>query len=68
MPINGLCDPELVLPEQPRRIETVNFNPNVDAILATSSFNTISVWDIIEGKEIFNAQVSRKDPLDVLES
>ncbi|XP_059078882.1 coronin-B-like isoform X3 [Tigriopus californicus] len=56
MPINGLCDPELVLPEQPRRIETVNFNPNVDSVLATSSFNSISVWDIIEGKEVFNAQ------------
>eukprot|EP00095_Tigriopus_kingsejongensis_P005020 maker-scaffold139_size317827-snap-gene-2.28 protein:Tk05020 transcript:maker-scaffold139_size317827-snap-gene-2.28-mRNA-1 annotation:"coronin-7 isoform x3" len=52
----GLCVPELILPEQPRRIETINFNPNVDAILATASFNSISVWDIIEGREIFSTQ------------
>jgi coronin-7 len=50
---DGLSQPELTLPQQPRRVETIDFNPAVDSILATSSFDQVNVWDLIKGEEVF---------------
>ena len=54
MPAGGLTQPELVLPSQPRRVETVNFHPCADSILATTSFDSLVIWDLIQAKELFN--------------
>ena len=50
----GLNQPELVLPSQPRRVETVNFHPTADCILATTSFDSLVIWDLIQAKELYN--------------
>ncbi len=47
--------PELVLPGQPRRVECLAFNPAADDVLASSSGETVSAWDLVEGKEIYNS-------------
>jgi len=49
----NLSIPELTLPEQPRRVETVGFHPTADAILTTSSGTSVCLWDITEGKDVF---------------
>ena len=54
MPVGGLTEPELSLSPQVRRIETVNFNPWADGVLATSSSTGVTVWDLFEGKEMFS--------------
>ena len=54
MPSGGLSQPELVLPAQPRRIETVDFHPGADCILATTSFDSLVIWDLIQAKELYN--------------
>ena len=53
MPAQGLTQPELVLPSQPRRVETVNFHPTADCILASTSFDSLVIWDLIQAKELF---------------
>lgn len=53
MPAGGITQPELVLPSQPRRVETVNFHPSADSILATTSFDSLVTWDLIQAKEVF---------------
>ncbi len=53
MPDTGISDPELTLPQQPRRVETVNFNPSADNVLATSSADAVTVWDVVQGRELF---------------
>jgi coronin-7 len=53
---SGLNQPELVLPSQPRRVETVNFHSTADCVLATTSANSLVVWDLIQAKELFNYQ------------
>ena len=54
MPASGITQPELVLPAQPRRVETVNFHPTADCILATTSFDTLVAWDLIQAKELYS--------------
>ena len=49
----NLSTPELTLPEQPRRVETVGFHPTADAILTTSCGTGVSIWDITQGKDVF---------------
>jgi len=49
-----LTKPEIVLPEQPRRVETVSFHPTADCILATSSGTGITVWNMIDGKTVYS--------------
>ena len=53
MTSTGLNQPELVLPSQPRRVETVNFHPTADCILATTSFDSLVIWDLIQAKELY---------------
>ncbi len=57
---DGLSEPELVLASQPRRIETVDFHPTADNILATSSANFLVLWDLVQAQEIFSFAVSLK--------
>jgi len=52
----GLSQPELVLPAQPRRIETVAWHPTVDCILGSTSHDNLVIWDLIQAKELYNFQ------------
>ena len=52
----GLSQAELVLPSQPRRVETVCFHPTADCILASTSFDSLVIWDLIQAKELYNFQ------------
>jgi len=54
--LSGLSQPELVLPSQPRRVETVCFHPTADCILASTSFDSLVIWDLIQAKELYNFQ------------
>ena len=58
MPSNGINTPELTLTEEQRKIETLNFNPAVDNILASSSHDTLNLWDIIAAEKIYSFEVS----------
>lgn len=42
----SLDKPELVLPEQTRRVETVCWHPTADLVLASTSGTGVSVWDL----------------------
>ena len=50
----NLSTPELSLPEQPRKVETVGFNPAVHGILSSSAGTSVSAWDLTTGSEIFD--------------
>ena len=58
MPQNGINTPELTLMEDARKIETINFNPAVDCVLATSSQDALNLWDIIAAEQIYSFDVS----------
>ncbi len=53
LPAGGLNQPELVLASQPRRVETVTFHPSADCILASTSFDSLVIWDLIQAKELY---------------
>ena len=53
MPQGGISTPELTLTEEQRKIETLNFNPAVDCILASSSHDTLNLWDLISAEQIY---------------
>ena len=57
MPPQGINTPELTLTEQERRIETLNFNPTADCILASSSNDTLTLWDLIMAEELYSFDV-----------
>ena len=57
MPEQGINTPELTLTEQQRRIETINFNPTADCILASSSDDTLTLWDLIVAEELYTFDV-----------
>ena len=44
--------------EDARKIETINFNPAVDCVLATSSQDALNLWDIIAAEQIYSFEVS----------
>lgn len=52
----GLSQPELVLPSQPRRVETVAWHPTADCILGSTSYDSLVIWDLIQAKELYNFQ------------
>ncbi len=52
---SAAVSPELVLPGQPRRVECLSFNPAADAVLASSSGETVSAWDLVCGKDVYNS-------------
>jgi len=54
------------LARQPRRVETLNFHPNADCILASTSGESVSIWDVSEGKEAFNDASSHTDEIHSL--
>jgi len=45
----SLNAPEVTLPEQSRRVETVGFHPAVHGVFATSCGPSVSVWDVAGG-------------------
>ena len=58
MPSSGINTPELTLTEDSRKIETLNFNTAVDGILASSSHDTLNLWDIIAAQPLYSFDVS----------
>ena len=62
MPHHGINTPELTLTEEQRRIETLNFNPAVDCVLASSSNDTLNLWDLIIAKQLYTFDVSNFFP------
>ena len=60
MPRHGINTPELTLHEEQRRIETLNFNPAVDCVLASSSNDTLKLWDIIKAEQLYTFDVSKQ--------
>ena len=60
LPSTGLTGditvPELELPEQPRRVETVCWHPTADCILTTSSGEVVTVWDCMGGAGAWQAE------------
>ena len=47
----NLSEPELVLAEQPRRVETVTWHPAAAGLLATSCHAQVTVWDLTRAEE-----------------
>ena len=62
MPREGISNPELTLTEEQRKIETLNFNPAVDCILASSSHDTLNLWDLIAAEQIYAFDVRTATP------
>ena len=62
MPREGISNPELTLTEEQRKIETLNFNPAVDCVLASSSHDTLNLWDLIAAEQIYAFDVSTVTP------
>uniref|UniRef100_A0A0K2SZ79 Coronin n=1 Tax=Lepeophtheirus salmonis TaxID=72036 RepID=A0A0K2SZ79_LEPSM len=51
---SNLSNPELTLPLQPKRVETVEFHPAADNVLCTSSGTSLTIWDLIEAKDLYS--------------
>lgn len=51
---SNLTVPEVTLPEQPRRVETVAWHPTTEALLATSSGQAVGLWDLTRTQEVWN--------------
>ena len=60
LPSGGLTGditvPELELPEQPRRVETVSWHPTADCILTTSSGDAVTLWDCMGGAGVWQGE------------
>ena len=50
----NLTVPEVALPEQPRRVETVSWHPTAEALLASSSGTGVSLWDLTVGQQVWS--------------
>ena len=50
----NLTVPEVALPEQPRRVETVSWHPTAEALLASSSGTGVSLWDLTVGQQAWS--------------
>lgn len=68
IPENGLeenlTNPECTFSHKQRRVETVCFHPVADCLLTSTSFTTLTLWDILAEKELF----SNADHGDVIQS
>ena len=49
----SLSTPECVFSHKQRRVETVSFHPTADFLLTSTSFATVSLWDINTEAELY---------------
>lgn len=49
----SLSTPECVFSHKQRRVETVSFHPTADFMLTSTSFATVSIWDINTEAELY---------------
>ncbi|XP_049958997.1 coronin-7 isoform X2 [Schistocerca serialis cubense] len=68
IPENGLeenlTNSECTFSHKQRRVETVCFHPVADCLLTSTSFTTLTLWDILAERELF----SNADHCDVIQS
>lgn len=50
----SLSNPECVFSHKQRRVETVGFHPTADYLLHSTSYTTLTLWDLISEKEVFS--------------
>jgi coronin-7 len=48
----SLCNAECTFSHKQRRVETVCFHPTADSLLTTTSYTTLTLWDISSEKEM----------------
>ncbi|XP_069703216.1 coronin-7 isoform X2 [Periplaneta americana] len=60
----SLCNAECTFSHKQRRVETVCFHPTADCLLTTTSYTTLTLWDISTEKEMF----SNAEHSDVIQS
>ncbi|XP_050307808.1 coronin-7 isoform X2 [Anthonomus grandis grandis] len=60
----SLSNPECVFSHKQRRVETVGFHPTADFLLHSTSYTTLTLWDLITEKELF----SNSDHDEVIQS
>ncbi|RZC40501.1 coronin-7 [Asbolus verrucosus] len=68
IPENGLqeslSNPECTFSHKQRRVETVGFHPTADFLLHSTSYTTLTLWDLVSGQEVF----SNAEPTDVIQA
>ncbi|XP_076251127.1 coronin isoform X1 [Rhynchophorus ferrugineus] len=62
--VESLSNAECVFSHKQRRVETVGFHPTADFLLHSSSYTTLTLWDLMSEKELF----SNSDHDDVIQS
>ncbi|VEN52884.1 unnamed protein product [Callosobruchus maculatus] len=60
----SISNPECTFSHKQRRVETVGFHPCADFLLYSTSFTTLTLWDLISEQEIF----SNADHTEVIQS
>ncbi|XP_065334723.1 coronin-7 isoform X2 [Cloeon dipterum] len=51
----SLSQPECIFSHKQRRVETVSFHPTADFLLTSTSFATVSLWDINTETELYSS-------------
>lgn len=68
IPENGLqeslSNPECVFSHKQRRVEGVGFHPTADCLLHSTSYTTLTLWDLISQQDFF----SNTDHSEVIQS
>ncbi|CAG9762430.1 unnamed protein product [Ceutorhynchus assimilis] len=62
--VESLSNPECTFSHKQRRVETVGFHPTADYLLHSTSYTTLTLWDLITEKELF----SNHDHEEVIQS
>lgn len=62
--VESLSNPECVFSHKQRRVETVGFHPTANFLLHSTSYTTLSLWDLISQEELF----CNADHADVIQS
>ncbi|XP_066145726.1 coronin-7 isoform X2 [Euwallacea fornicatus] len=60
----SLSNPECIFSHKQRRVETVGFHPTSNFLLHSTSYTTLTLWDLISEKELF----SNSDHDEVIQS
>lgn len=50
----SLSNPQCVFSHKQRRVEGVRFHPTADCLLSSTSYTTLTLWDVAAQKEIFS--------------
>lgn len=60
----SLTNPEATFSHKQRKVENVGFHPNADCLLYSTAATSITLWDLLEQKEIF----TNNDHEDIIQS